>query len=197
MKDFDIVGFGPEFCPAHIFHPHDGPIRVGADGDCSKFFRCLEHALNNDAGIQALAFFRRRSAKLPGGHFHVVGLQCCDHILNRHLVISQLVGVQPDAHRILAAEFLYFSHPRHPRKNFFQGGLGIVPQVITIHASAFRDQAHNDQVVFRGLAHLHPLVLHHRRQARHGELKFVLHLGPGEIRIGPRGKGQLNAGSPG
>ena len=37
------------------------------------------------------------------------------------------------------------------------------------------------------------LPLHHFRQARHGELELVLHLGPGEVRIGPRGKGQFNA----
>ena len=75
--------------------------------------------------------------------------------------------------------------------------MGIVPQVVPIHAPVFRDQAHDHQVVPGGLAHLDALALHHLRQARHGELELVLHLGPGQIRIGPRGKGQLDAGRAG
>ena len=39
---------------------------------------------------------------------------------------------------------------------------------------------------------LTPWLLHHIGQTRHGELELVLHLGPGEVRIGPRGKGELD-----
>ena len=111
------------------------------------------------------------------------------------LVIGQLVGIEPDAHGILGAEDLHLAHARHPRQDLLQVGLGIVSQVIAVHAAVFRDQAHDHQVVPGGFADLDPLALDHVGQARHGELEFVLHLGPGEVRIGSRGKGQLDAGS--
>ncbi len=110
------------------------------------------------------------------------------------LIFGQLVGIQPDAHGILAAEFVHFPHPRHPRKHLLQAGLGIVPQVIPVHAPVFRNQADDQQVVSGGLAHLHPLLLHHLRQARHGQLELVLHLGPGQVRIGARAQTSAQRG---
>ena len=197
MIDFDIIGFGPEFCPSHILDPHDGSIRVGAEGDDGKLLGCLKQALDDDGSVQTLPFHRRRATKLPGGHFHVVGLQRCDDILNCHLVIGQLVGVQPDAHRVLRAEFLDLADPGHACQHLLQVGLGIIPQIVAVHAVVFRDQAHNDQIIPRGFADHDARSLDHLRQTRHGELELVLHLGPSQVRIGSRFEGQFEAGRAG
>jgi len=69
---------------------------------------------------------------------------------------------------------------------------GRIAQVIAIMLPS-SEIAPRQSGIFRGLVHLHSLTLHHRRQARHGELKLVLHLGPSS----PdqfRGKVQLQAG---
>ena len=53
------------------------------------------------------------------------------------------------------------------------------------------------QIVPGGLADSDALTLHDLGQTRHGQLELVLHLRPGEVWIGPRCKGQLDAGSTG
>ncbi len=140
---------------------------------------------------------RRRPAELAGGDLHVVGLERRENVLHRQMVIGQLVGVQPDAHGILGAEVLHLAHARNARQDLLQVGLGVVPQVVAVHAAVFRDQAHDDQVVPGRLADRDPLALDHLGQAGHGELELVLHLGPGKVRIGPRGEGQLEPGASG
>ena len=111
------------------------------------------------------------------------------------MVIREFFGIQPDAHGVLRAEVLDLADAGHAREHFLQVGLGIVPQVVAVHAPVFGDEPDHNQIVARRLAHLDAGLLDHGRQAGHGELQFVLHLGPGQIGIGSRREGQFDAGT--
>jgi len=196
VKRHDIVEFGPQFRPSHVLDPHDGAVPVGANGDGGELLGGLEQVLNNDGSVQTLCIQCRCPTKLPGGNFHVVRSQRQDHISHGQLVIGKLVGVQPDSHSVLRTESHDLADPRHTRQHFLQVGLGIIPQVIAIHAAVFRDESHHDQVIPCGFTDLDAGTLDHFRQAGHGELELVLHLGPGQVRVGSRLERQLDARSP-
>ena len=197
VKGLDIVGVGSQLRASHILDADDGAVRIDADGNGGELFGGLQHALHDDGGVQALPAHCRRPAELAGRDLHVVGLERRENVLDRQAVIGQPVGVQPEAHGILGAEVLHLAHAGHPGQHLLQVGLGIVPEVVAVHAAVFRDQAHDDQVVPGRLTDRDPLALDHLGQAGHGELQLVLHLGPGEVRIGPRGEGQLEASASG
>ncbi|OPX94621.1 MAG: hypothetical protein A4E58_02521 [Syntrophorhabdus sp. PtaB.Bin006] len=170
VKGLDIVGIGSQLCPSHIFNAHDRTIRIDTDGNGGKLLRGLQHTLNDDRCVQALALHRRRPAELAGGHLHVVRPERCNDIFKSKAVINQSVRVEPETHGILGPEVFHLTHTGHPGQYLFQVRLGIVPQVITIHAAVFRDQAHNHEVVSGGFADGDTLTLNRLRQARHGEL---------------------------
>ncbi|VTR71592.1 hypothetical protein DESC_970083 [Desulfosarcina cetonica] len=150
--------------------------------------------LDHNGRVQALALNCRSTAELTGGDLDVVVLKRQDNIFHGQLIIGQLVGIDPDPDGILGTEIFDFTHPRYPGQDFFQIGLGIIPQIQAVHAAVLGDQPHNHHIIFGGFADLDPLSLDHIGQAGHGKLQLVLYFGPGEIRIGPRSKGQLNAG---
>ena len=79
----DIVELGPQFRPSHIPDPHDGAVRIDAEGDGGKLLGGLEQVLDDDGGVQTLAFHRRRPAELAGGDLHVVGPKRRDDIFHR------------------------------------------------------------------------------------------------------------------
>jgi hypothetical protein len=61
-------------------------------------------------------------------------------------------------------------------EHFFQIGFCEIPQVSTIHAAVFRNQAHNHQIITGGFDYLYTLILYNIGKAGHGGLKFVLYL---------------------
>ena len=118
------------------------------------------------------------SRQLAGRDLHVVSLERGDHIVDRQGIVCQLVGIQPDTHGVLGAELFHLPHTGHPRDHLLQVRLGIVHQVVAVHAPVFRDQTDDHQIISGGLADRDPLALDHVGQARHGELELVLYLGP-------------------
>ncbi len=141
---------------------------MSANGDGGKLAGGLEQVLDDDGSIQTLAVQGRRPTELAGGDFHVVGPKGHDDVFNRQVVVRQLVGVEPDPHGILRTEVFHLAHPRHPRQHLLEVGLGIVSQVIPIHAAVFRNQANDDQPVASGFTDFDSLALNHVRQVCHG-----------------------------
>ncbi len=197
VKHFAPVPLGAQLRPSHIAHPHDGAVRVDAQRDGGELLRGLEQVLDDNGSVQPLPFQRRHPAELAGGNLHVIGLQSLDDIFHGQTVISQFIRIEPDPHGILGGKGFHFTHPGHPRQHLLDVGLGVVRQVKFIHAAVFRGETDNDEPVPGGLADLDALALHHVGQTRHGELELVLHLGPSEVRIGPRSKGELDSPSAG
>ena len=68
----DIVLLGAQLRSSHIRDPDHRPVGLTRSRDGGKFFRGLEQALDDNGGIQALAFHGRRPAELSGGDLHVV-----------------------------------------------------------------------------------------------------------------------------
>jgi hypothetical protein len=188
-----VIALGAQFRAADVADPDHTAVRVGADGDGGKLLGGLEQVLDDDGSIQALAFHGRGPAELAGGNLHVVDLQGPDDVFHGQMKIGQFVRVDPDPHGVLGAEGFDLAHPRHPGENLFQVGLGVVAQIVAVHAAVFGNQADDDQVVAGRFADLDALALDHVRQAGHGQLELVLHLGPGQVRVGARGEGQLDA----
>ena len=105
---------GSQFRSSHIPDPHDGSVRICADGDGGKLLRRFEHALDDNGGVQTLSLHRRRPAELARGNLRVVDPQRRDDILNRHPVIGEFIGVEPDPHGVLGAKGFNLADPRNP-----------------------------------------------------------------------------------
>ena len=195
LHDVDVVGGASQFGSSDILDPHDRSVGVGTEGNVGELVGGLQHALDDDRGVQALPRLGRSPPELTGGDLDVVCPQGGDDVLNGHLIVVQLVRVEPDPHGVFGTEDLHLSHAGNPGDDLLQVGLGVILQVDSAHASVFRDQADDEEVVLRGFADRDPLALNDRRQVGHGQLKLVLNLRPGEIGIGSWGEGHLYPGS--
>ncbi len=102
--------------------------------------------------------------------------------------LFSLSGLSQTRMAYCVAKSLHFTHTGHPGQHLLEVGLGVVRQILVIHAAVFGNQSHHHQIVTGGLADLDALLLHHFGKRCHGELQLILHLGPGEVRVGPRGK---------
>ena len=194
VAPLDIIELGAEFYTSNVLDLYNGPVRVGTNGNIRKLLRGFKKVLHDDGDIQVLPFYRRCSTELPCGNLYVVGSQGQDYIFDRQAVLGELVGIQPDSHRILGAETLDLTDPGDAGQHLLQAGLGIVLQIVFVHASVFGDQADDDQVIPRGFANCNAGALNHLGEAGHRELELVLHLGPRNVRISSRLEGQLKAG---
>ena len=191
----DVIDLCPQLGAAHITDPHDGSVRIGAQGNVCKLLGGRKHVLNDDGCVQTLPLHRRRSSELAGGYLHIVGLDRRDHIRHGQTVIRQLFRIEPNAHGIPAAIDLHLADTRHTRQNRFQRRFGIVRQIDVVHSAVFRDQSHHHQVIPRGFDDLDTPIFDHVGQACLGGLGLVLNLRPGKIGTGSRGKRQLQTGA--
>jgi len=55
-----VVDLGAQFGAADITDPHDGTVGINPNGNVGKLFRGRKHVLDDDGGVQTLAFDRRR-----------------------------------------------------------------------------------------------------------------------------------------
>ena len=149
-------GFGAQLRPSHVPDPHDGAVGVDADGDGGELLGVFKQVLDDDGGVQPLPFYRGPAAELAGGDLDVIDLSAVNDVLDGQPVVVQLVRVEPDAHGILGAEDVHLAHAGYPREHLLQVRLGIIPEVVAVHAAVFGDRPTIDQVVPRGLATVMP-----------------------------------------
>ena len=197
VEHLAAVALGAQLGAPHVPHPDDGAVRVDAQRDGGELLRGFEQILDDDGGVQPLAGHRGYATELAGGHLHVVGLEPLDDIFHGQAEIVQFLRIEPEPHGVLGREGFHFTHARHPGQHLLDVGLGVIRQVKFIHTAVFGGEAHNDKPVFGGLADLDTGALHGIGEAGHGELELVLHLGPGQVRVGPRREGELDPPGPG
>ena len=149
-----------------------------------------QERLDEDGGVEPLARHRRGAAELAGGDLDVVGAHRRHDVVRGHPVLGELVRVEPDPHGVGGAEDLDLADARHAGEDGLDLRHGVVVEVGRAHAAVLGGEADDDQVVPGGLADRDAPALHHVRERRQGELELVLHLGPGEVRIGARGEGE-------
>src|SRR5690606_41561381 len=97
--------------------------------------------------------------------------------------------VEPDAHRVLAAEHLDVAHALDTAERVDDVGGDVVGDVLAVHRAVFGHEADDLQEAAGGLADVHALALHFLRTQRHGQLQLVLHLDLGDVRGGGRLEG--------
>jgi len=135
--------------------------------------------------LEGLAVRRRRHADLTRRHLFVLLLQRLDHVLGIQAAHLQLVGIEPDAHRILAgAEHQDVADAGQARNLVLELDGRVVAQVEAVVAGVGRGQRHDLQDRGRLLLHGDALRLHRLRQRRQRGRHAVLHQHLREIEIG-------------
>ena len=76
-------------------------VGAGLDDHVGELRRVVEPALHVERVLERLAVGRRRRADLAGGDLLALLLQRLDDVLRGQAARLHLVGVEPDAHRIL------------------------------------------------------------------------------------------------
>ena len=119
-----------------------------------------EPRLRGNGGVQLLTRNGRHASELARGHLGVLRLDRRGDIARRQLERRQLVGVEPDTHRVLRAERLHLTHPGHAAYRVLQRGRDVVGDVVADHAAVFRAEHGDHQEVAVRLGDAHALALY-------------------------------------
>ncbi len=195
-----VFGFKRIILAAYL-HPGDiakaylGAVFVDAQQNIAELLGGLQSRLDDDAGVDFLSGRRRRAAELAGGNLRVLAAYREHHVFTGHRIGGQLLGVQPNTHRILRAEQLNGAHAIDATERFANVCGHIVGNVVLIHAVVTGHKADDHQKARRGFVHANPLLLDFLRQQRHGPLQLILHLYLGYVGVGAsfEGNGDLTA----
>ena len=103
----DGVGLLAQLDAGDVTEVQDGAIGVGAKDDVAELFG-LDQAALRPHGVGKLLALRDRLAADLAGRVHVVlGLDRLDDFRRGDAQLGHLVGVHPNAHRVLPAEHLH------------------------------------------------------------------------------------------
>src|SRR5690606_22443819 len=130
-----VIGLRTEFYPGNVAQLQGGAVGIATDYNLPELFRRFQTALGIDGGVQLLAVNGGRTTQLSHGHLLVLGLDRGDHIISGQPVGIELVGIQPDPHRVLGTEHLHFTHTLHPADRVNQAGVDVVGNVGRVHAA--------------------------------------------------------------
>ena len=166
------------------------PLRIGFQDDVGELLRRAQAAERLDVELIRRVAGHRRLVQDAGGDLQVLCAQRREHLARVEVVGGHLVGIEPDAHRVVAsAEQLHVAHARQPRQRVLHVQGRVVREIEVVARPVGRVQMHRKQDVRRRLAHLHAQPLHVVRQSRQRVLHPVLrqHLRDIEIRANPEG----------
>ncbi len=155
VAGIDVIRLRAQLGAPDIADEDARAVRVYTDGDRGEFLGRLQEVLDNDRRVQLLAVDGGNRAELAGGDLDIVGAQGRDHIGDGQVVGGELVGIQPDAHRVLGTEVLDLADARDTGQDFFEVRLRVVAQVVASHAAVLGHQSGQDQVVARRFADLY------------------------------------------
>ncbi len=128
-----------------VAEAHDGAIGVGADDDGAKLLRLDQAALRLHRVSKLLALRDRLSADLAGGIYVVLGLDSLDDFRRGDAQLCHLVGLHPNAHGILSAEYLHARHTFDASQLVLQVDDGVVGQELLAQFTAGRVDGHEHQ----------------------------------------------------
>ena len=105
---------GAKFQPRHIPHTQDAAIRIGADDDGAKFSRGDQPPRGGDIKLIGRILGHGLGANAPKRCHLILLLDRANHIRRRQAKRGQAIGLEPDAHGIIArAEHLRVTHAGH------------------------------------------------------------------------------------
>ena len=91
-----------EFDPGDVLDAHHGVGRL-LDDDIAEFVRIGETAERLHRNLECARLVDRRLVEHAGGDLHVLPLQRGHHVARGQAERLQAVGIEPDAHRVVAA----------------------------------------------------------------------------------------------
>ena len=95
------VGLRAELDAADVAHARHVAVGAGLDDDVAELLGIVEAADTSTVYWNDWSVRRRRRADLAGGDLLALLLQRLDHVLRRQAARLQLLGVEPDPHRVL------------------------------------------------------------------------------------------------
>ena len=101
----------------------------------------MQAGLGNERRVHALAGQGRSAANLAGRHLGVLRLNGHADVQRRELVIVKLVGIQPDAHRVLGAEQLHVADPGNAADLILNRRGDVVAQIGPAQAPVRRNES--------------------------------------------------------
>ena len=96
------IGLRAELDAADVAHIDHLPVRFGLDDDVLELAHVVEAGGDVERVLERLRVRRRRHPELAGRDLLVLALERVDDVFGRQRTRIELVGVEPDAHRILA-----------------------------------------------------------------------------------------------
>ena len=170
------IGLRPELDGGDVAHPRDLPGLAGLHDHRREFGRIAELARDIERVLERLARGRGRRADLAGGDLLALLLQRLDHVLRHEPARPHLVGIEPDAHRVLAGpEHDDIADARQPGDLVLELDGREIGEIETVVALVRRGQRHDLQDRRRILLHDHALRLHRLRQRGQRARDPVLH----------------------
>ena len=125
----NVVELRSQFDARHILQPHHRAVRILAHDDVAEFLLGDQPALGGDRVGEFLALGRGRPADLAGGIDGVLRVDGVDEVVDRDVELGQLVGLDPEAHGVLAgAEHLHVGDAFQPGDLVHQVDVGVVGQ---------------------------------------------------------------------
>src|SRR5246127_4248289 len=168
---------------------HDLAVRAGFQHDVAELLRRAQAALRVDRNQEIAAARDRFGAELAGRDLDVLLLDGAHHVARGHAARSDLVRIEPGAHRIVAAaEQPYLADAGNARELVLDPDIGVVAQIQRI-ILAVRDQRDQREKGRRLLLRGHPEAAHFRWKARQRLGNAVLYVDLRLVRIGAGGEG--------
>ncbi len=169
-----VVALGTEFDPADVGEPDDlaaGHVAVATGRGRAGLSRLHDHvgklvgrgesSGRVDRQLEIDAGRGWRLAQLPRRHLHVLLAESANHVDRRHAATGELVGIEPDPHRVVtASKEGDVADAVEPRQRVLHLEQRVVGEVELVVAAIGRDEIHAEQDAGGLLLRRHPLPLH-------------------------------------
>jgi hypothetical protein len=184
-----VVVLGAEFDPRDVLELDGGAVALRLEDDVGELFGGLQARLCGHGRVEHLRVGLWLAAELARGDFGVLRLDRARHVAGDQLDRGELVGVEPDPHRVLRAEHVAVADAGNATERVLQVRDEIVRDVLVGHLVGLVIDADDEQVVRVGLADDEALLLDLLRQAADRLLDLVLDLDLRDVGIGALGEG--------
>ena len=179
------VGLRSEFDPAHVAEPGDLAGAAGLDDHLREFGRVAEPTGDVERVLERLAARRGGRADLSRRDLRALLPQRLDHVLRHQPARLHFVGVEPNAHRILAgAEHDDVAHAGQAGDLVLELDGRVIGEIEAVVARVGRRQRDDLQDRRRILLHDDALRLHCLRQRGERARHAVLHQHLRNIQVG-------------
>ena len=179
-----VVG-GAELDAANVAHAGDAAFAVRLDDYVAELIRTCEAPLRLDIELEGSGLGHGRLIDDAGGNLNVLGAQGIDHVARGQVTYRKLLGIEPDAHRIVArAEDGHVANTIDTSEHVLHVQRRVVGDVQQVARAVRRGKVDHHHQVRRLLRHRHADRAHLLGQARQSGRNAILHQHLRGIEIG-------------